>query len=58
MLILILISNINEEVFKLFVSSFTDNIKISYPIGDRDDIAKLQIDFQINQPKQHEIEHW
>ena len=44
LLFLILISEINEEVSELFVSSFANDIRIGYPIGDPNHIAKLQTD--------------
>ena len=44
LLFFILISNINEGVSESLVSSFADDTRIDYPIGDLYDIAKLQTD--------------
>ena len=44
---LILISCIVKEVFESIVSNFANNTRIGYSIGDQDDIAKLQTDFNI-----------
>ena len=36
--------NYNKEVSESFISSFTNDTRIGYPIGDQDDIAKLHTD--------------
>ena len=45
-LFLVLISDINEEISESFLSSFADDNKINYPIGDQSTLG---------QPKQHEL---
>ena len=42
LLFLILFSNVDEEVSEFCISSFPINTRTGYPIGDPDDIARLQ----------------
>ena len=46
LLFLILISDIEEEIFHSFLSSFADDTRVGKPVSNEDDIKLLQEDLE------------